>query len=112
MANPVWQSAKKNSYDVRGYETLEDYEMGYQAVYIDGNLTNKREALRIAKKSLKDYLIVKVVDDVCDTGIFSNNKLLLRWIQIGPGSIPKKELPLLIGIDPLLDTYITGILKE
>ena len=101
---------KKNSYEVRGYDTLEDFEIGYQARHLI-DVSNKKFAISIAKKSLKDFIIAAVIDDDCDTTIFSRNKYLTQYICKGISSFPKEELPLLMGIDPKLDGYIADQLK-
>jgi len=109
-------NTQKSSYEVRGYDDLEDYEIGYQARHLI-DVSNKKYALTEAMTSLKDFLIVSVVcyhenEDSGDTIIFTRNKLLAQYLQKGLKSFPKKELPLLLGIDKRLDGYVIDLLKE
>ena len=49
-------------YEIRGYRTKE-YFSNYMYEIVNEHLTNKREAIKIAKKSLNEYYMVKVQDE-------------------------------------------------
>lgn len=122
----------QHSYDIFGYFTFEDWERKDPARHLI-DVSNKKKAIQVAKRSLEDYLITTVEDylittvndqvakrslednlitTVNDTIIFTKNKLFTQYLKEGIHSFKKKELPLLMGIDPKLDEYIADQLKE
>ena len=113
-------------YTIRGFLSLGDFENGGDPEFekfvknqgigdekrylID--IDSKKRAHHIAKGMLKKYLIIIVDGMNFNRYVFTNNETLTQYISHGLNSIPKEELPMLMGIDEHLDNIIADKLKE
>jgi hypothetical protein len=99
-------------YEVCGYSSIKDYEIGYQAECLCG-LTYKKYALQTVKENLENFLIVGLLDEEFHLKVYTRNKLLTKYLEDdGFFDMKKEELPLLLGIDPTLDSYIAEEFKD